>query len=54
MGLEKKFWVSGVLGSLIVAAMAATTVEGFPAWVWPGSPTRNQSTWNPDCGTDVS
>ena len=35
MGLEKKFWVSGVLGSLIVAAMAATTAEGFPAWVWP-------------------
>lgn len=35
MGLERKFWISGVLGSLIVAAMAATTAEGFPAWVWP-------------------
>ena len=35
MGIEKKFWVSGVLGSLIVAAMAATTAEGFPAWLWP-------------------
>jgi len=35
MGLEKKYWVSGVLGSLIVAAMAATTGGAFPAWIWP-------------------
>ncbi len=35
MGLEKKFWVSGVLGSLIVAAMAAATGDGLPAWLWP-------------------
>ena len=35
MGLDKKYWVSGTLGSLIVAAMAASTAKSIPAWIWP-------------------
>jgi methyl-accepting chemotaxis protein len=35
MGLDNKYWISGILGSLIVAAMAASTGESIPAWIWP-------------------
>ena len=35
MGLDNKYWISGIFGSLIVAAMAASTGESIPAWIWP-------------------
>ncbi len=35
MGLEKKYWISGLLVSFAAAAMAAFGGELLPTWVWP-------------------
>lgn len=35
MGLENKYWISGLLVSLAVAAIAAFGGGLFPPWVWP-------------------
>jgi len=35
MGLEKRYWISGLLVSFAAVAMAAFGGEFLPAWVWP-------------------
>ena len=35
MGLEKKYWFIGVLGSLVVAAAAELSGDAAPVWCWP-------------------
>ena len=35
MGLERKYWVSGLLGSLAVTIAAVLFSESIPVWCWP-------------------